>query len=208
MMIQKRVQLTLGPLVPPVTTKYDLIRKWDQDLRIMNEFFCNKDQDSKNLDFIRNSRLNMYSFHKQVFEKIYRNLLENMVFFEDSFAKWCTSLNSSLENTDSINLHKYGIFTIISEIFEKICYAVSTLRIAFTLSTSTIADKKKYGSNIFLKSTFMTNFVKIGDSHYSHYSLKLKIFLHVILLITKMKLFQRTIGRNLIVLLKSGKKIS
>ena len=26
--------------------------------------------------------------------------------------------------------------------------------------------KKKYGSNIFLKTTFMLNFIKIGDSHF------------------------------------------
>ena len=35
---------------------------------------------------------------------------------------------------------------------------------SFTPSTSTIADKKKYGSNIFSKTTFMPNFIKIGDS--------------------------------------------
>ena len=56
------------------------------------------------------------------------------------------------------------ISSICSEIFNKICFVPPTLRVVFTPSTSTIADKKKYCSNILSKITFMPNFIKIGDS--------------------------------------------
>ena len=57
---------------------------------------------------------------------------------------------------------------IISEIFREVCSASPTLRVVFTLSTSTIADKKEIFrvSNIFLKNTFMLNVIKIDDSRY------------------------------------------
>ena len=43
-------------------------------------------------------------------------------------------------------------------------YILPTLRVVFTFSTSTIADKKENMCEIlFLKITFMPNFIKISD---------------------------------------------
>ena len=53
---------------------------------------------------------------------------------------------------------------IISEIFDKVCSALPTLKVIFT---STIAvkrkKKKKYESNIISKTAFMPNFIGISD---------------------------------------------
>ena len=66
--------------------------------------------------------------------------------------RWKTQISSIYTKT---------ISSIISEIFNKICFTPPTLRVVFTPLTSTMADKKKYGSNIFSKTTFMPNFIKI-----------------------------------------------
>ena len=58
-----------------------------------------------------------------------------------------------LKNTNFINFNTKTVLSIISKIFDKICFVPPTLRVAFTPSTSTIADKKKFESNIFLKTT-------------------------------------------------------
>ena len=52
--------------------------------------------------------------------------------------------------------------------FDKICFALSTLRVVFTPSVSTIVDKKKRNTNIFLKTTLMRNFRVNGIFNISH----------------------------------------
>ena len=68
-----------------------------------------------------------------------------------------------------MNLHKMyhkTVSSIISQIFDKICFAPLTTWLVFTSLTSTIANKNKIRVNISLKTTFMPNFIKIDDTDF------------------------------------------
>ena len=118
--------------------------------------------------------------YSRKFVNIYlKKLIKNRVFYiyclnKRLFCKTVYTITFVVKKTQISSVYTKTISSIISEIFNKICFTPPTLRVVFTPSTSTIADKKKYGSNIFSKTTIMPNFIKIGDSDFDMFPCKSK----------------------------------
>ena len=140
--------------------------------------------------FICNLCLNIYIFIKKYsrkFVNIYlEKLIKNRVFYIYCLNKtfFCKTAYTIIFVVKKHKFHQFTqiditISSIISEIFNTICFTPPTLRVVFTPSTSTTADKKKYASNIFSKTTIMPNFIKISDSDFDMFPCKfttLRIF--------------------------------
>ena len=98
-------------------------------------------------------------------EKLIKNTIFLIYSFNKRFfsCKTVYTIKFVVGKTLILSMYAKIVLWIISKIFNKI-FAPPILGVVFTPSTSTIADKKKYESNIFLKTTFMPNFIKINDS--------------------------------------------
>ena len=112
--------------------------------------------------------INKYSrkFIDICFEKLMKNTVsfKYIVYTESFFSKWYIPLNSSLKNTN-FNLHENGIFNNSRDIWQNMFHTPKLWSFS-DLQHRRSLIKKKHGSNIFLKSTFTLNFIKIGESNF------------------------------------------